>query len=221
MGNLLSLCCVVCCKYSFYANELSYSICEKLEKNISHFIVSKGFNLKHWHISLKRDVYSQYRHSLTTRIYLALKSKNIPVLTMGGWAQGHFTENLVYFLTKNLIDEDYRLAMIENKYTILDIPTNTLFYNSPEINISDNYIENFSKKIYTVKNNDNKIEVLNSTNENSSFHKIFDVNLEHKLIDNLHNISNNKLSEIIELSYNNYIKKGEDEEILLKKNNIV
>ena len=82
MGNLLSLCCVVCCKYSFYANELSYSICEKLEKNISHFIVSKGFNLKHWHISLKRDVYSQYRHSLTTRIYLALKSKNIPVLTM-------------------------------------------------------------------------------------------------------------------------------------------
>ena len=71
---------------------------------------------------------------------------------MGGWAQGHFTENLVYFLTKNLIDEDYRLAMIENKYTILDIPTNTLFYNSPEINISDNYIENFSKKIYTVMN---------------------------------------------------------------------
>ena len=179
MGNLLSLCCVVCCKYSFYANELSYSICEKLEKNISHFIVSKGFNLKHWHISLKRDVYSQYRHSLTTRIYLALKSKNIPVLT------------------------------------------NTLFYNSPEINISNSYIENFSKKIYTVKNNDDKIEVLNSTNENSSFHKIFDVNLEHKLIDNLHNISNNKLSEIIELSYNNYIKKEKDEEILLKKNNIV
>jgi HSP90 family molecular chaperone len=70
-------------------------------------------------------------------------------------------------------------------------------------------------------NNNDKIEVLNSTNENSSFHKIFDVNLEHKLIDNLHNISNNKLSEIIELSYNNYIKKEEDEEILLKKNNIV
>jgi hypothetical protein len=218
MGVCFSLCSIVCCKHSYFSHELSRSICTTMEKQLGTIIQTKIFSMDRWYVSLSKDTFSQYHLALDRRLRDVVRSMGLPVLNMSGFAMDHLIENMSYYIIKTLMDDDYKSSMNDNAYTILDLPNNSVFHQTPKIEISSTSIENFNKKIYTITNRENKVELLQPDNTDKGYHKVFDSNLQTQLIKNLEDITDEKLVEILGSVYNRFTKQEEDEKRLLQNN---
>jgi len=177
--------------------------------------------MKRWFISLNKEGFSrQYQNALTRRLRDVIRILGLPVIAMSGYVMEHLTANLSYYIIKTLIDDDYKVLMNDNVYTILDIPHKSVFYETPKIEISNTFIENFNKKIYTVTTGENTVELLQPDNPDRVYHKVFDSNLQTQLIKNLQDITDQKLVEIVGSVYDAFITEEEAEKQILKNNRI-
>ena len=123
------------------------------------------------------------------------------------------SENLSYYIVNMMFDEDY-----EN-LELLDIPTNTNFYDSIKINIDSDKIKSFQNSITTIINKDNQPELIDINTEDRVYQKIFDKNLESKLINAINSIPNKNIKLIIK-KLNKKFKNDEkaENEVLSRQN---
>jgi hypothetical protein len=218
MGNYCSLCCYVCCKNTLYSLELADSILYKMEKHIRENIPI-GSGIQTWFISLKRECFNQFRQSLACRISMQLEELHFPVLTSNGNMKQHFAENFAYVISSCLFNENFAKNIYSNiDYECLNIPTNTLFYNCPKIDVNNETQSNLINYITNIMDENGKISNIPLDTTDKTHHKIFDSKLESRLIEILHKIQNNKVEKIISSVYTNFTDKNTKEEEILKIN---
>jgi hypothetical protein len=191
-----------------------------MERQLRTILQPIDFNMKRWHISFDKKAFSQYNNALTRRLRDVIKSMGLPVLNLSGHTMDHFVVNLSTYIVKTLLDDDYRSLMNDNVYTILDLPHDSVFYTHPKIEISSTSIDTFNQKIYSVTISENNVEVLLPDNPNKVYHKVFDNNLQTQLLNNLQNLTDQKLAEIIGLVYDAFVKKVDDEHNTLRNNSV-
>ena len=218
MGNYCSLCCYVCFKNTLYSLELADSILYKMEKHIRENIPI-GSGIQTWFISLKRECFNQFRQSLACRISMQLEELHFPVLTSNGNMKQHFAENFAYVISSCLFNENFAKNIYSNiDYECLNIPTNTLFYNCPKIDVNNETQSNLINYITNIMDENGKISNIPLDTTDKTHHKIFDSMLESRLIEILHKIQNNKVEKIISSVYTNFTDKNTKEEEILKIN---
>ena len=217
MGNCCSLCCFVCCKNTFYSMELADGILNKMETHIRKTIpIDSG--IQTWFISMKREIFEQIKKSLISRLSLSLEQLKFPVLNSNGYMKDHLVENLAYVFSSCLFNTQFHKNLLSNEYQCLDIPTNTLFYNSFNITVDQTTLEDLVKYFTTMMNEEGEIYQVKINTTDKTYHKIFDERLEKKILDTLHSIPNNKLEEIICKVYTNFMNKNDKEEKILEIN---
>jgi len=217
MGNCCSLCCFVCCKNTFYSMELADGILNKMETHIRKTIpIDSG--IQTWFITMKREIFEQIKKSLISRLSLSLEQLKFPVLNSNGYMKDHLVENLAYVFSSCLFNTQFHKNLLSNEYQCLDIPTNTLFYNSFNITVDQTTLEDLVKYFTTMRNESGEIYEVKINTTDKTYHKIFDERLEEKIINMLHSIPNNKLEEIICKVYTNFMNKNDKEEKILEIN---
>ena len=218
MVNCCSSCCYVCFKNTLYGLELADSILYKMEKQIRENIPI-GSGIQTWFISLKRECFNQFRQSLACRISMQLEELHFPVLTSNGNMKQHFAENFAYVISSCLFNESFAKNIYSNiDYECLNIPTNTIFYNCPKIDVNKETQSNLINYITSIRDENGKISNISLDTTDKIHHKIFDSKLESRLIDILHKIQNNKVEKIISSVYTNFTDKNTKEEEILKIN---
>uniref|UniRef100_A0A6C0CJQ0 Uncharacterized protein n=1 Tax=viral metagenome TaxID=1070528 RepID=A0A6C0CJQ0_9ZZZZ len=217
MGNCCGLCCYACFKNTFYSLELADSILSKIESHLKNHLPLKG-SLQTWYISLKKDIYNQLRESIATRICRQLEDLHFPVLSANGFVKEHLAENIAFVISSCILNNDYQVYISTMEYQCLDIPTNTLFYTKPKIEVKTETLTSFVDYLIQIKDEAGNIKRVELHTENKTHHKIFDKRLEEKLIDILHQLSNQKINEIIKKSYMHFTSKHEEEERILSIN---
>ncbi len=217
MGNCCGLCCYACFKNTFYSLELADSILLKIESHLKNHLPFKG-SLQTWYISLKKDIYNQLRESISTRICTQLEDLHFPVLSANGFVQEHLAENIAFVISSCILNNDYQTYISTMEYQCLDIPTNTLFYTKPKIEVKTETLTSFVDYLIQIKDEAGNIKRVELHTENKTHHKIFDKRLEEKLINILHQLSNQKINEIIKKSYMHFTSKHEEEERILTAN---
>ena len=217
MGNYCSLCCYVCFKNTFYAYELADSILNKMEKHIRETIPLQSA-INTWFISLKKKCFKDVRQIIACRISEELENLHFPVLTSNGFIQEHLAENLAHVLSNCLFNEEYQYAFISQEYQCLDIPTNTIFYNTSKIIANPTTLSNFVTDITNIVDEDNinhNIEI----NTTLDIHKkIFDIKLKEKILETWYKIPNTKIEEIINKVYQKFETNHQKEESLIRRN---
>jgi len=217
MGNYCSLCCYVCCKNTFYSMELADGILYKMETHIRKTIpIDSG--IQTWFISMKREIFEQIKKSLITRLSISLENLKFPVLTSNGHMKQHLIENLAYVYSSCLFNTEFHKNLLSKEYECLDIPTNTLFYNSFNITVDQVKIQELVKYFTTMMNEEGEIYQVKINTTDKTYHKIFDERLEERLLNTLHSIPNKKLEEIICKVYTNFMNKNNKEEKILEIN---
>ena len=217
MGNCCGLCCYVCFKNTSYSLELTHSILLKIESQLKNHLPLKG-SLDTWYISLEKDVYKQLRESISTRICRQLEDLHFPVLYANGFVQQHLAENIAFVISSCILNNDYQAYISTMEYQCLDIPTNTLFYTKPKIEVKNETLTSFVDYLIQIKDETGNIKRVELHTQDKIHHKIFDKRLEEKLIDILHQLSNQKINEIIKKSYMHFTSKHEEEERILALN---
>lgn len=218
MGNRCSLCCYVCFKNTLYGLELADSILYKMEKHIRENIPI-GSGIQTWFISLKRECFNQFRQSLACRISMELEELHFPILTSNGHMKEHFAENFAYVISCCLFNDHFAKNIYSNiDYDCLNIPTNTVFYHCPKIDVNNETQSNLINYITNIMDDNGKISKIPLGTTDKTHHKIFDSKLESRLIDILHNIQNKKIQKIISSTYTNFTDKNTKEEEILKIN---
>jgi len=143
-----------------------------------------------------------------------MKEMNLDVFNKNGFYEEALSQNLAYYIVNMMIDEDFE----GNNFKLLNIPTNTIFYDSI-INIDSNKIKSFQNSITTIIDKDNQPELIDINTENRVYQKIFDKNLESKLINTINNIPNERIEFIIKELNNKFKIDEEAESELLSRQN--
>ena len=217
MGNCCGLCCYACFKNTFYSLELADSILSKIESHLkNHLPLNRSSQT--WYISFKKEIYNQLRESISTRICRQLEDLHFPVLSANGFVKEHLAENIAFVISSCILNNDYQVYISTMEYQCLDIPTNTLFYTKPKIEVKTETLTSFVDYLIQIKDEAGNIKRVELHTENKTHHKIFDKRLEEKLIDILHQLSNQKINEIIKKSYMHFTSKHEEEERILSIN---
>jgi hypothetical protein len=189
-----------------------------MEKHIRENIPI-GSGIQTWFISLKRECFNQFRQSLACRISMQLEELHFPVLTSNGNMKQHFAENFAYVISSCLFNENFAKNIYSNiDYECLNIPTNTLFYHCPKIDVNKETQSNLINYITSIRDENGKISNIPLDTTDKTHHKIFDSKLESRLIEILHKIQNNKVEKIISSVYTNFTDKNTKEEEILKIN---
>lgn len=217
MGNCCGLCCYACFKNTFYSLELADSILLKIESHLKNHLPIKRSS-QTWYISFKKEIYNQLRESISTRICRQLEDLYFPVLSANGFVKEHLAENIAFVISSCILNNDYQTYISTMEYQCLDIPTNTLFYTKPKIEVKTETLTSFVDYLIQIKDEAGNIKRVELHTENKTHHKIFDKRLEEKLIDILHQLSNQKINEIIKKSYMYFTSKHEEEERILSLN---
>jgi hypothetical protein len=214
MGCCVSLCCIVCYKYTFFADSLTQHVSDSIAKNLS-IIKPTKWSLKTWYITLDKDKFKELTNTLRHKLFVIMKEMNLDVFNKNGYYEENLSQNLAYYIVNIMIDEDFE----GNNFQILNIPTNTLFYDSININIDNDKIISFQNSITTIINKDNQPELIDINTDNRVYQKIFDKNLESKLINTINNIPNERIEFIIKELNNKFkIDEEAENEVLSKQN---
>jgi len=217
MGNCCSLCCFVCFKNTFYSMELTDCILNKMETHIRKTIPI-GSGIQTWFISMKREIFEKVKKSLISRLSLTLEKLKFPILNSNGFMKEHIAENIAYVLSSCLFNNEFKTNLLSNTYECLDIPTNTIFYSSSTITISQEKLQELVKYFTTMMNESGEIYQVEINTTENTYHKIFDERLEERLLNTLHSIPSNKFEEIISNVYTNFMNKNNNEEKILEIN---
>ena len=223
MGNCCAACCVLCFKNTFYSMNLSESITEKMNSKLRG-IIMKGvkWGIGSWYINLDRSIFSQYRHSLSTRLCKVIESLSLPVLNANGNLRVHLAENISQVLVRGLFDSEYFSTL--DVYECLDIPISSIFFKCPDVVPDTNVVTNFKDYLSNIMDNDEsedfRIVNVGLDTEDKAYHQVFDKRLEVKLLESLHNLSDDKLSKLVSSVYNRFNRLETREKRILSDNSI-
>lgn len=221
MGNCCVACCVLCFKNTFYSINLSESITEKMNSKLRG-IIMKGVKggISSWYINLDRSIFSQYRHSLSTRLCKVIESLSLPVLNANGNLIVHLAENISQVLVRGLFDSEYFSTL--DVYECLDIPISSLFFKCPDVVPDTNVVTNFKDYLSNIMDNDEsedfRIVNVGLDTEDKAYHQVFDKRLEVKLLESLHNLSDDKLSKLVSSVYSRFNRLETREKRVLSDN---
>jgi hypothetical protein len=209
---------IQCFKNTLYSLEIADSILYKMETHIRKNIPI-GSGIQTWFISLKRECFNQFRQALACRISMQLEKLHFPVLASNGNMKEHLAENFAYIISSCLFNENFAKNMYSKiDYECLNIPTNTLFYNCPIIDVNKETQSNLINYITSIRDENGKISNIALDTTDKTHHKIFDSKLESRLIDILHKIQDKKIKKIISSVYTNFTNKNTQEEKILEIN---
>ena len=214
---------MVCFKYTFYSSSLTDSIISKMNSKLKDIImkdVKWGFN--RWSVNLERDVYNQFKLSIITKLHGILKELSFPVLASGGYVEDHLAENISQVFVRGLFDSNY-FSTISESYECLDIPTSSLFFKCPNVEVASDVLGEFKRYLTSVVNNDSvseddKFINIDLSTEDKAYHQVFDQRLEAKLLETLNNLNNETLSKIISNVNSRYRDLENREKNIIKQN---
>jgi len=212
MGCCISICCFACYKYTYFADLITKHINDNITKHLN-IIKPTKFSLKTWYISLDRDIFKNLTTILKYKLFVIFKEMKLDVFKKNGIYEDNLSQNLAYYIVNIMIDEDFE------DFKLLDIPTNTIFYKNIPINIDSEKIKSFQNSITTIINKDNQPELIDINTENHLYQKIFDKNLESKLINTINSIPNERIEFIIKELNNKFKNNEEAENELLSRQN--
>ena len=223
MGNLCCVCCMVCFKYTFYSSSLTDSIIRKMNSKMKDIIMKEvKWSLRSWSINLERDIYNQFKLSIASKLYGILKDLSFPVLASGGYIEDHLAENISQVLVRGLFDSNY-FSTISESYECLDIPTSSLFFKCPNVEVDSDVLGEFKRYLTSVVNNDSvseddKFINIDLSTEDKAYHQVFDQRIEVKLLKTLNNLNNDTLSKIISNVNSRYRDLENREKNIVKQN---
>ena len=223
MGNLCCACCMVCFKYTFYSSSLANSIIRKMNSKLRDIIMKEvKWGLGRWSVSLDRDVYYQFKLSMISKLHRILKDLSFPVLVSGGYIEDHVAENISQVLVRGLFDRGY-FSTISDSYGCLDIPTSSIFFKCPKVDVDANVLDEFRNHLTKVVNEDSvseddKFINIDLATEDKAYHQVFDQHIEVKLLETLNNLNDETLSKIISNVDSRYRKLEARESKILKDN---
>ncbi len=214
---------MVCFKYTFYSSSLTDSIIRKMNSKMKDIIMKEvKWSLRSWSINLERDIYNQFKLSIASKLYGILKDLSFPVLASGGYIEDHLAENISQVLVRGLFDSNY-FSTISESYECLDIPTSSLFFKCPNVEVDSDVLGEFKRYLTSVVNNDSvseddKFINIDLSTEDKAYHQVFDQRIEVKLLKTLNNLNNDTLSKIISNVNSRYRDLENREKNIVKQN---
>ena len=214
---------MVCFKYTFYSSSLTDSIISKMNSKMKDIIMKEvKWSLRSWSINLERDIYNKFKLSIASKLYGILKDLSFPVLASGGYIEDHLAENISQVLVRGLFDSNY-FSTISESYECLDIPTSSLFFKCPNVEVDSDVLGEFKRYLTSVVNNDSvseddKFINIDLSTEDEAYHQVFDQRIEVKLLKTLNNLNNDTLSKIISNVNSRYRDLENREKNIVKQN---
>ena len=77
-------------------------------------------------ITLDKDKFKELTAILRNKLFVVMKEMNLDVFNKNGFYEEALSQNLAYYIVNMMIDEDFE----GNNFKLLNIPTNTIFYDS-------------------------------------------------------------------------------------------
>ena len=205
--SLLLLCC---CRHSTAAMLMTSSIQDRLSNNLNN--VQKGFVFNRWNPSIRYD--DTIKHSLSTKIRVALKKNHIKILHMTINEEDYYAKQISFYLYHRILSYYTNAPLLEYEPITLE---KNIMYIVPEDEvekIEKEYMEIFRTNMVTFKN-----QTLDLNTTNRVEQKILEEKFQRIVLDILDKIDMDNIMKKLKTTYENM--KNEEQQQLNELRNLM
>ena len=192
MGCCCSLCLIGCFPKSMISNDICNSTINEIKSLLHAFNYNIPFKLNIWRFSTNEDIENIIKEKIRPKLVNYYNEKKENVYNLNGFYNEYLAFHLAYAIINKILNPDYNFEILEN------VPTNTVFYSKPTVNVGS--VASFAEAFYTFPNKTFSIE-----SENKAEHALFDQKLTIIFKNTIENLN---IEQIIDTTHNSFIKKN-------------